>query len=107
MARVKQVCQHVRSKNAGPFWVTIDLFFDSDENFARYHDSAQLGPELIARLFGADPALVKRFPVPSLRVLKISYPRATSQGGMVERDLHAGQQYVRLLDVELDAKAAA
>ena len=27
----------------------------------------------------------------------------TPQGGMIERDMHAGQQYVRLLDVELEA----
>lgn len=102
MATVKDVCRHVRSKNAGPFWVTIDFFFDGEESFARYHDSARLGPDLFARLFSADPALVKRFAVPSLHVVKISYPRATSQGGMVERDMHSGQQYVRLLDVELD-----
>jgi hypothetical protein len=35
-------------------------------------------------------------------MIKISYPRAAPQGGMVERDMHSGQQYVRLLDVELD-----
>lgn len=102
MAKVRDVCRDVRSKNAGPFWVTIDLFFDGPESFARYGESPALGPDLIAKLYGADPAMVKRFPVPSLSMLKISYPRATPQGGMVERDLHAGQQYVRLLEVELD-----
>lgn len=102
MAKLKQVCRHVRSKQAGPFWVTIDLFFDGPENFRRYHDSPALSPELFQRLYGADPALVKRIPVENLSVLKISYPRATPQGGMVERDMHAGQQYVRLLDIELD-----
>jgi hypothetical protein len=34
-------------------------------------------------------------------MIKISYPRTTPQGGMVERDMHSGQQYVPLLDVEL------
>jgi hypothetical protein len=34
-------------------------------------------------------------------VVKISYPRARPQGGACERDMHGGQQYVRLLDVEL------
>jgi hypothetical protein len=41
--------------------------------------------------------MVKRFEVPDLAVLKISYPRATPQGGTYERDMHGGQQYVRLL----------
>ena len=34
-------------------------------------------------------------------VVKISFPRKTSQGGVVERDMHQGQQYVRLLSIEL------
>lgn len=103
MPTVKDVCRHVRSKNAGPFWVTIDIFFDGAESFARYSEAEALGPKTFEKLYGADPALVKRFPVASLHMVKVSYPRTTSQGGMVERDMHAGQQYVRLLDVELGA----
>lgn len=102
MATLKQVCHHIRSKNAGPYWVTIDLFFDGAENFRKYSESPVLGPALLQRLFGADPKQVKRFPVPSLSMVKISYARTSAQGGEVERDMHCGQQYVRLLDVELD-----
>jgi hypothetical protein len=102
MAQVKDVVHHIRSKNAGPFWVTFDLFFDSDKSFAKYATSPKLGPATFARLYGADPAFVKSFPVPTLHMVKISYARTSPQGGEVERDMHCGQQYVRLLDVELD-----
>lgn len=102
MVTVNDVCRAVRSKNAGPYWVTIDLFFNSAENFQRYANSDAIGPATFERLFGANPALVKRFPVPSLDMVKISYPRSSPQGGMVERDLHCGQQFVRLLDLPLD-----
>jgi Domain of unknown function (DUF4387) len=102
MSKVRDVCRHLRSKQAGPFWVTIDIFFDGPESYARYHDSPALAPELFARLYGTDPLMVKRIPVENLAMVKVSYPRATPQGGMVERDMHSGQQYVRLLDVELD-----
>ena len=102
MTTVRDVCHHVRSKNAGPYWVTFDLFFNDPEVFAKYSDSPALGPDLLQRLFGADPALVKRFPVPSLNAVKISYARASPQGGEIERDMHCGQQFVRLLDVQLD-----
>jgi hypothetical protein len=101
MSRIGEVCRHVRSKNAGPFWVTVDLFFDGEETYRRHRDSAALGGELFGRLFGADPALVKRMPVDSLRMIKISYPRPHPQGWMGERDMHAGQQFARLLDVEI------
>lgn len=102
MPKVCEVCRHVRSKNAGPFWVTFDFFFDGPENYRKYRDSPSLSPALFARLYGTDPALVKRIPVDDLSIVKISYPRATPQGGMEERDMHSGQQYVRILDVELD-----
>jgi hypothetical protein len=101
MSKLREVCRHVRSKNAGPFWVTIDLFFNGEESFRRYRDSPVLGPELFERLFGTSAQLVKRIPVDRLRMIKFSYPRAYAQGWRGERDMHSGQQFARLLDVEL------
>lgn len=101
MPKLREVCRHIRSKNAGPFWVTVDLFFDGEDSYRRYRDSARLGPDLFARLFGTNPAEVKRIPVDSLRMIKISYPRAKPQGWHDERDMHSGQQYARLLDIEM------
>lgn len=101
MSKISDVCRHIRSKNAGPFWVTIDLFFDGEEKFRQYRDSPMLGPQLFARLFGTNPDLVKRIPVDGLHMIKISYPRPNPQGWMRERDMHAGQQFARLLDVDI------
>ena len=101
MPKVNEVCRHVRSKNAGPFWITLDLSFRDQAAFDRYAHSPHLQPEAIGALYGVEAGLVKRFPVPGLLVLKISYPRRQPQGGAVERDMHGGQQYVRLMDVEL------
>ncbi|SFW21485.1 DUF4387 domain-containing protein [Pseudomonas sp. NFACC04-2] len=102
MIKLRDVCRHVRSKQAGPFWITFDIFFNGPENFERYSDCAALSPAQFASLYGTDPERVKRIAVPNLEMVKISYPRTTPQGGMVERDMHAGQQYVRLLDVVID-----
>ena len=101
MSKVAEICAHVRSKNAGPFWITIDFFFATEEEYRRYRDSPTLGPALFASVYGARPDLVKRFAVDSLRVVKVSFPRPHPQGWLHERDMHAGQQYVRLLDMEL------
>ena len=104
MAKVRDVCRHVRSKNAGPFWVTIDLFFDGADNFAKYAMSESLSPELIERLYCTNPALVKRIAVRKLQVLKISYPRPHPQGWMGERDMHQGQSFARLLEVDISPR---
>ncbi|MEV5407771.1 DUF4387 domain-containing protein [Thermopolyspora sp. NPDC052614] len=101
MPKVRDVCRHVRSKVAGPFWVTIDLMFDGRENYDRYVQSPALSAEAIAAIYGIEPETISFYPVPQMKVLKISYPRRTPQGGVEERDLHSGQQYAYLLDVEL------
>jgi hypothetical protein len=101
MPRLRDVCRHVRSKNAGPYWITVDVFFRDREAFDRYADVPALTASAIAALFETDKVSVKRFVVPELAVLKLSFPRGAPQGGVVERDMHGGQQYVRLLDIEV------
>lgn len=101
MPKLRDVCPRVRSKVAGPFWVTIDLFFDNREAYDRYHDDPAIQPPSVAAVYGVDPSLVARYEVPALNMVKISYPRPTPQGGVVERDMHSGQQFVFLLDVEM------
>jgi hypothetical protein len=98
---VNDVCRHVRSKNAGPFWVTVDFFFDSRENFERYSSSSAFRGERIAPLAGADSAQVRTIVVSDLLMIKVTYPRRSPQGGVCERDMHSGQQYVRFLELEL------
>jgi len=101
MARLRDIARHVRSKNAGPFWVTVDIFFKGDADFERHVDSPSLAPEVFANLYGVDAALVKRIAVPGLKVLKVSYPRPHPQGWRGERDMHQGQSFARLLDIDV------
>ncbi|HZF82439.1 MAG TPA: DUF4387 domain-containing protein [Burkholderiaceae bacterium] len=101
MPRLSELCS-VRSKNAGPFWITLDLVFPDAASYARHADSPRLAREAIAAVYGVSPLLVKHFRIDALWALKISYPRATPQGGAMERDMHGGQQYVPLLAIELD-----
>ena len=101
MPKLSEVCRHVRSKNAGPFWITVDLSFPDPEVFERYSNAPALHADAIGALFDVDARQVKRFFIPDLSVMKISFPRRHPQGGAMERDMHGGQQYIRLLDVEL------
>ena len=103
MPTLREVARAVRSKAAGPFWVTIDIFFATDAHYRAYARSPTLGADTVAQLYGVAAEHVRSFPVDRLRVLKITYPRPTPQAWVEERDLHSGQQYVRLLGLDLDA----
>jgi hypothetical protein len=94
--RLGDIAAVVRSKNAGPFWITLDVFFRTNEDFDRVRDSGVLTAEKIGELYGVDPAVVKRFDLPEIKAMKFSMPRAVVAGSFEDRDLHAGQQHVPL-----------
>jgi hypothetical protein len=54
---------------------------------------------VIARLYGVPTVGVQIFRIPSLNVVKISFPRPVPQGGLRDRDIHAGQHHVPLAEL--------
>jgi hypothetical protein len=98
---IGEVASLVRSKNAGPFWQTLDIFFDTDDDYRDVNALNVVSVETIASLYRVDASSVRIYRMPSLRAIKISFPRPTAQGGIHDRDLHAGQQHVPLLSLPL------
>ncbi|WP_413755519.1 DUF4387 domain-containing protein [Streptomyces sp. MMBL 11-3] len=86
----------VRSKNAGPFWVTMELFMRDAQGYAVAADESFLDERTVARLYGVEESSIQMFRIPSLNVVKISFPRPVSQGSLHDRDIHSGQQHVPL-----------
>ena len=89
----------VRSKNAGPYWVTVDIFCG---DAAAYDDvKNSLSNPRVAGLFGCETEMLKRFEVDSLQVLKFSFPRPVVQGSHLDRDMHGAQYSVLVGELEL------
>ncbi len=94
MVELGQIADKVRSKNAGPFWLTIDVFCGDAARFE--HIAAYLDNVQVAGLLAAKPETLKRFELPDLHVIKFSVPRPTVQGSLRDRDMH-GAQWANLL----------
>ena len=94
MTRLAVVADKVRSKNAGPFWLTIDIFCGSAEAYEQV--SKALSTEGVASLFQIAPATLKRFDLADLHVVKFSLPRPCVQGTAADRDMH-GASFANLL----------
>jgi Domain of unknown function (DUF4387) len=92
-----ELAAQVRSKNAGPFWITIDVFFATANDYDRGAHSQLVDPQVLGPLYAAPPEQIKVFRLPDLNAIKVSLPRPTAQGSCQDRDMHAGQQYVPLL----------
>lgn len=94
---IGDVAELVRSKNAGPFWQTFDIFCADDDSYAELAAEHVITPERIAVAYRVDASVVKVFRMPNIRVIKVSVPRPVSSGSAFDRDVHAGQQHVPLL----------
>ena len=101
MSTVKDVARYVRSKNAGPFWVTIEIFCETREAYEKIKSSPNLTTKKVADLYQADENQMKVFYIDNLLIIKFSFPRPQPQGHKYENDMHAGQQYIYLADAEV------
>jgi hypothetical protein len=84
----------IRSKNAGPFWVTMEAFMKDEIGYAIASDL--ITEATIAALYGVSAETVMIFRIPTLNVVKISFPRPVPQASLRDRDVHAGQHHVPL-----------
>jgi hypothetical protein len=100
MAELRSVVEKVRSKNAGPFWVTVDIFCGTSEAFDRVIDG--LRTEAVASAFDCPVQIVKRFDIPDLRVVKLSIPRPEIQGAVADRDMHGAAWANVVAELEVD-----
>lgn len=99
MATLGSKVLKVRSKNAGPFWITIDIFCGSEAAFAEV--SGKLETQRVADLTGTPLQLVKRFDIADLNVIKLSIPRPVVQGSRDDRDMHGAALAVLIDEMAL------
>jgi hypothetical protein len=100
MAELGEIVEKVRSKNAGPFWLTVDIFCGTPEAYERVVQG--VSTERVARMFGTAPEALKRFDIPALNVVKFSLPRPQVQGTRFDRDMHGAAWAVLLAEMTLN-----
>lgn len=101
MTTLGEFAKYIRSKNAGPFWMTMDVFFKTKEDFYTVADRNIITPEVISGLFSTPSEQVRIFLCENVDTIKISIPRPVTQGSLSDKDIHAGQQYVLLSNLEI------
>lgn len=101
MTRLRELAKMVRSKNAGPFELTIDITFSDPEAYRRVRDSGVITRELVSRLYSVDLESVQMFTVDPALSMKVSIPRPVPQGALEDTDIYGGQQYGPLVDIEI------
>jgi hypothetical protein len=94
----------VRSKNSGPFEITLDILFASKEAYERAKASDALTRDVVQELYqlkSSEDIIVLTFFEPAL-AWKCTFKRPWPQGSIGERDTFGAQMHAPLLSIMVD-----
>jgi hypothetical protein len=101
MVKLKDIAKACKSKNAGPFHITLDIMFDDAELFARVAATKVINVDLIAGLYGVDPSEVVFTEYAPAFAWKATIPRRIVSGAVGDTDIYGAQQHAPLLEIEV------
>lgn len=101
MARLRDVTTMIRSKNAGPFLLTLDIIFDRRATYEQVVQSALLSAQTIAGLYQVPVDQVEFFLCPEILAIKATLPRVVGSGDPLDSDVYGAQQIGPLLELEI------
>lgn len=100
MERLIDIATVLRSKNSGPFSITLDILFDSIEKFRRVKNSGVISRETIAALYNLNPQEITEIVFFEKGLgIKITYNREISSGSVGDRDVYGAQQHAPLFNI--------
>lgn len=101
MARLVDLAQVLRSKNAGALLCTLDMMFEDEETYRRVRDSGAINVQRIAELYGVSDNEVSIIPYDVAYAIKVTIPRLARSGDPEDSDIYGAQQHAPLLDIEI------
>jgi hypothetical protein len=97
------VAEVIRSKNSGPYELTLDLIFRDRQFYRRVCAQKVFTKELIADLYRVNPdqilAIIEFEPA---KAIKINLRRPIASGNLGETDVYGAQQHAPLLGMKFD-----
>ena len=97
MKKLIEYTKILRSKNAGPLFITFDLIFDTPETME--YVEKHLNKEHIAKAYDTD---IKKIDIISYEVvnsIKITFPRKNISGAIADNDIYGCQQHMPLANI--------
>ena len=100
MNKLSDLARVLRSKNSGPYAITLDILFGNEHAYHRVKSSGRLTPATICRLYGLEPEEITDFVwFDAALGLKVTYLRRVSSGTAGDRDVYGSQQHAPLMDL--------
>ncbi|MCY9660390.1 DUF4387 domain-containing protein [Paenibacillus chondroitinus] len=93
----------LRSKNSGPFEITVDALFTDPEKYYKIKSSGIINKDLVSELYNIEQDKIMHIVFFDQALgFKITFARKVSSGTFLDRDVYGAQQHAPLMELEVD-----
>ncbi|GAB6157502.1 DUF4387 domain-containing protein [Desulfotomaculum varum] len=101
--KLQEIASVIRSKNSGPYELTLDVIFKDKPSFDLACRSGVINKTTIARLYGISEAdVIGIVEFPPAYAVKATIVRPYPSGALGETDVYGAQQHAPLLELTID-----
>ena len=93
------IAKILRSKNAGPLFITFDIIFHNTEDMKMVY--SRLTKEDISKAYNVDVEKIDIIPYEIVDSIKITFPRQYISGSVFDNDVYGCQQHRPLANIEI------
>ena len=103
MTKLTDIASVIRSKNSGPYELTLDIIFNDFNTYERIKLDGFINEELICKLYNVSPdKIISIVAFDPAKAIKATIKRPLCSGDLGETDVYGAQQHAPLLDLEFD-----
>lgn len=101
--KLMDVASVIRSKNAGPYELTLDVLLKDDEAFNMIKQADVINKKTIAALYKlSEEDVLSIVYFPNARAVKATIVRPLPSGALGERDVYGAQQHAPLMNYSFE-----
>ena len=97
MKRLIDYTKILRSKNAGPLFITFDLIFNTREDMD--YVASLLNIDDVAKAYDIDKSKISILRYDVVNSIKITFPRKNISGSLEDNDIYGAQQHMPLANI--------
>ena len=103
--RLRDLASVIRSKNSGPYELTMDVIFREQEDFQRVVEANVINKELIMKLYGVKAEdVLDIITFSTCKAIKATIVRPMPSGALGERDVYGAQQHAPLMNLVFELR---
>lgn len=96
-----QLAKMIRSKNAGPFEISLDILFEDKETYDKVVKSGKVTKETVAALYHIPVETMQYYELPLAYALKFSFIREYPSGDFHDTDIYGCQMHAPLIYLDI------